>query len=51
MLEKGLGPVDLLVQAGNPYEFQPLPIKILEKKKIKQTGRIGVPTLGSLRVG
>ena len=30
-VEKGLGPTDALLRAGDPYEFQPLTIKILQK--------------------
>ena len=33
--EKGLGPTDALVQAGNPYGFQPLTMKILKKDEDK----------------
>ena len=33
--EKGLGPMDALVQAGNPYGFQPLTMKILERDEDK----------------
>ena len=33
--EKGLGPTDALVQAGNPYGFQPHTMKLLEKDKDK----------------
>ena len=29
-MEKGLGPMDVLVQTGNPYEFQPYTMKILK---------------------
>ena len=33
--EKALGPTDALVQAGNPYGFQPLTMKILERDEDK----------------
>ena len=33
--EKGLGPTDTLVQAGNPYKFQPHTMKLLEKDEDK----------------
>ena len=34
-IEKGLGPTDALVQAGNPYGFQPHTMKLLEKDEDK----------------
>ena len=33
--EKGLGPSDTLVQTGNPYEFRPYTMKLLETDKNK----------------
>ena len=34
-VEKGLGPANALVQAGSPYGFQPLTMKILGKEEDK----------------
>ena len=34
-VERGLGPTDALLRAGNPYEFQPLTIKILQNDEDK----------------
>ena len=34
-VEKGLGPADTLFQAGSPYGFQPLTMKILGKEEDK----------------
>ena len=34
-IEKGLGPMDTLVQTGNPYEFQPYTMKILKTNEQK----------------
>ena len=43
-VEKGLGPADALLQAGNPYGFQPLTMRILEKMRTKLIDRTGTPT-------
>ena len=34
-VERGLGPTDALLRAGNPHEFQPLTIKILKNDEDK----------------
>ena len=34
-VEKGLGPANALIQAGSPYGFQPLTMKILGKEEDK----------------
>ena len=34
-VERGIGPTDALVRAGNPHEFQPLTIKILKNDEDK----------------
>ena len=34
-VENGLGPADALVQAGSPYGFQPLTMKILGREEDK----------------
>ena len=34
-VERGLGPTDALVQAGNPHKFQPLTMRILKSNEDK----------------